>query len=281
MARCFGQRRARRGRPALVALAVVAIAGSVATACEPAPPPSHPCGTPIQCGDWRQSAANGSGDKVLLVGDSILGAYGLSSDPSDGPVLAAAVMANAGVRARVFTSVGSMFEHWTRGLILSNGHSQSGPITGGSIATLSQGQNPPTKHVVLALGTNDATRVYQGARTPQQITDQVLLAMNQALISSTGCTIMILPAIHGFDVVNPHIAQVRDIIRLVAAIKNNELGRTRVVTADFHQLWVDNGRPASWFQGPGDPHLSATGYGRYLDVISLMTTFAQNGALGC
>ena len=260
----------------LVALSVLGVVG-----CDPTTPP-HPCDTTIGCGAWRHSSSAGSGPKVLIVGDSILAAYGLPSgvDDTNGAILASARVAQNGLSVRTYTSTGSMFEHWNTGRILSS-NDPSRPITGDSIALLNVGQSPPTRHVVIALGTNDATRIYQGHRTQQQVADQVLASMNQALISSTNCTIMVLPAIHGFSVVNPYIADVRNVVRFVAGVKNAELGRTRVVVADFHQLWVANGRPQSWFQGTQDPHTSAAGYSRYLDLITLFTAFAKNGTLGC
>jgi hypothetical protein len=244
--------------------------------------PSHPCDTPISCGAWRHSSAAGSGEKVLVVGDSILAAYGLPRgvDDTNGAILTSARVAQNGLAVRTYTSTGSMFEHWNTGLILAS-DDPSRPITGDNIALLNKGQNPPTSHVVVALGTNDATRIYQGHRTRRQVAEQALTSISLALISSTECTIMVLPAIHGYVAVDPVIADVRDDVRFIAAVKNWELGRSRVVVADFQQLWVANGRPESWFQGPQDPHTSATGYSRYLDLITLFTAFAKNGTLGC
>ncbi len=251
----------------------------VLAACTP-PAPTHPCDTPIECGQGRQYSSAGSGDKVLIVGDSILGLY--PTQPANtGAIFAAARVAQNGLNVRAYTSVGSMFEHWSKGLILNSGTNQAGSITGQNVASLNAGQTPPTKHVVLALGTNDATRVTQNIRTGQQVTDQVLASMNQALFTSTGCLIMVKPAVHYGSSINQNIVLVRNIIDLVATYKNNELGRTRVVVADFQKLWTDNGSPANWFQGATNPHLTNAGFGHYLDLIAWYTALAKNGSLGC
>ncbi|MFA9564945.1 MAG: hypothetical protein ACERLM_09610, partial [Acidimicrobiales bacterium] len=98
------------------------------------------------------------------------------------------------MRASASTSVGSTFEHWNRGLIRRDAV-DSGPITNQTNADLNA-LNQPGAHAVVAPGTNDAALIANGTRTFQQVANQILASMNQALFTSTGCLIMVMPAVH-------------------------------------------------------------------------------------
>ena len=279
-------RQARTGasspsRIRLRSIGVVLLAWFAFGACTP--PPADPSATTLACGWPRVAASAGSGERVVLVGDSILAAFELppGSLGTTGAPFAAARVAQNGMRASADTSVGSTFEHWNRGLIRRDAV-DSGPITNQTIADLNA-LNQPVAHTVVALGTNDAALIANGTRTLQQVADQILASMNQALFTSTGCLIMVMPAVHTFTQWNDDLVDVRNAIRFVARAKNNELGQNRVHVADFHQVWVDAGSPESWFQGNTgqDPHLTGDGYGRYLDLVFLSTAAAKNGSLGC
>lgn len=208
-------------------------------------------------GAWPLTGGPSTGERVVVLGDSLIQLLGSS--------LLDQLVAN-GFRAHTNGAGGSSYWHWNNGLVVD--HQDIGHIAATHNA----------EHVVLALGANDAGVLNSGRVTQQTVASQILWGMTRADAASSGCVILVQPAGHGSASYNTAAEQVRNIMLLLKTSRNNALGTTRFVTADWHAQSL--GRE-DWFAGPTNIHHSPEGMLQYRSFITVYLAAARNGSLGC
>jgi hypothetical protein len=208
-------------------------------------------------GAWIETQGPQDGERVTVFGDSLIQL--LEDSLAD-------QLATGGFRAFTYGAGGAAYWHWNNGLIV---HGQDmGQLAAANAA----------EHGVLALGANDARVLASGGVSHSEVADQILWGMTRADSGSSGCVILIQPASHGTASYNQAAAQVRDIHAFLAAVRNNQLGTTRFVTADWHGYSASH---EDWFAGPEDIHHTAEGQRNYRNFITLYLALARNGSFGC
>lgn len=208
-------------------------------------------------GAWFSERGPASGERVTVIGDSLVQ---LLRDAL------ADQLASIGFHAFTRSAGGSAYWHWSVGLVV---HGQDiGQIVAAN----------GSKHVVLALGTNDARVLAGGGVTLDDVIAQTLWGMTRADDSSSGCVILVQPASHGPAAYNQAAAQVRDVITFLATARNNQLGSTHFVVADWNAYSQGH---EDWFVDPQNVHHSETGKLNYRNFITIYLAVAQNGSFGC
>jgi lysophospholipase L1-like esterase len=221
---------------------------SSALTCPPAP---WDC---PRLGGWESRGDTASGERVAVIGDSLI------QNLRD--LVADRLSAN-GFVSWTFGAGGYGYAHWNHGV-----------PAGLDIGDYADREN--ADHVVLALGTNDARLLAgQPGVTHQMVADQILWGMTRADDESPGCVILVSPTTRGHGTA---AEQVRNIVTLLTTARNNQLGTTRFVVADWgaHSTGHED-----WFAGAGNVHLSPLGNERYADYITLYAAGARNGSFGC
>jgi hypothetical protein len=208
-------------------------------------------------GAWPLTGGPATGERVVVLGDSLIQLLGST--------LLDQLVAN-GFRAHTNGAGGSSYWHWNNGFVVD--HQDIGNIAAAHDA----------EHVVLALGANDASALSSGRVSHQTLANEILWGMTRADAGSSGCVILIQPAGHGTASYNTAAGQVRNIMHLLKTSRNNALGTTRFVTADWHAQSLGH---EGWFGGPTDIHHSPEGMLQYRNFITVYLAAARNGSLGC
>jgi len=211
----------------------------------------------LRFGAWFAERGPAQGERVTVIGDSLVQ---LLSDAL------ADQLATTGFHAFTYAAGGSSYWHWNVGLIV---HGQDiGQIVSANAS----------KHVVLALGANDAGVLASGRVTLNDVANQILWGMTRADDSSSGCVILVQPASHGSAAYNQAAARVRDVITLLVTARNNDLGSKHFVLADWNAYSQGH---EDWFDGPQNIHHTETGKLNYRNFITIHLAVAHNGAFGC
>jgi hypothetical protein len=208
-------------------------------------------------GAWRAERGPAMGERVTVIGDSLVQLLENSL---------AEQLASNGFHAFTKGAGGSSYWHWNVGLIENN--QDIGQIVAAN----------GSKHVVLALGANDARVLASGRVTQQDVANQILWGMTRADDTSSGCVILVEPASHGNAAYNQAAAQVRNVIVYLATVRNNQLGSPHFVLADWHTHSLGH---EDWFDGAENIHHTALGKLNYRSFITFMLALARNGQFGC
>jgi hypothetical protein len=208
-------------------------------------------------GAWRAERGADPHERVTVLGDSLVQ---LQEDAL------AEQLASANLHAFTEGAGGAAYWHWNVGLV-DHG------LDIGDILTRDRAE-----HVILALGANDARVLASGRVTQSDVAAQIAWGMARADATTNGCIILVEPASHGNAPYNKAASEVRAILRFIAAARNNELGSTHFVTAD----WDAHARGhEDWFAGPEDIHHTEAGKAAYRSFITFVAAVARNGSFGC
>jgi hypothetical protein len=208
-------------------------------------------------GSWPLEGGPAAGQRVTVLGDSLL--------QNMGSRLLNELVAN-GFHAFTNGAGGSAYWHWNVGYIVHNQNIRQIITSHGS------------RHVVLALGANDARVLAGGDVTRDEVADQVLKGMDDADAATPGCVILVQPASHGTGAYNTAAAQVRDVLSWLATIRNNQYGTPHFVLINWHTHSLNH---PGWFAGSENIHHSPEGQVAYSNFITWHMAVARNGGFGC
>jgi lysophospholipase L1-like esterase len=215
----------------LVAVLVAVLAGlgvwvSPAASAITCPPAPWDCPA---LGGWESRGDTTSGEHVTVIGDSLI--------QNQRDVVADRLSAN-GFVSYTFGAGGYAYAHWNHGV-----------AQGLDIGDYADREN--ADHVVIALGTNDGRLLAARPGVTQQlVADQILWGMTRADDESPGCVILVSPSTRSYPAATQ---QVRNVITLLTTARNNALGTTRFVVADWRP-----GTTLTRTSSPGTPRWPAT-----------------------